>query len=49
MAQIVVVALVASSTGLLWYVPYLILFAIPTGVATGFTAIYFFQKAPKMA
>ncbi len=47
MVQITVAALLVSSANLLWYLPYLILFALPTGLATGITTIYFVAKAPK--
>lgn len=46
MVQIVVAALLVSSVTLLWYLPYLILFALPTGLATGITTIYFIEKVP---
>lgn len=45
--QITVAALLVSSVTLLWYLPYLILFALPTGLATGMTTIYFLAKVPK--
>lgn len=44
--QITVAALLVSSVTLLWYLPYLILFALPTGLATGMTTIYFLAKVP---
>ncbi len=47
MVQIIVASLLVSSATLLWYLPYLILFALPTGLATGITTIYFMQKVPK--
>lgn len=47
MVQIIVAAALVSSITLLWYLPYLILFALPTGLATGITAIYFMEKVPK--
>ena len=45
--QMIVAAIVVSSISLLWYLPYLVLFALPTGVATGMIAIYFLAKAPQ--
>lgn len=45
--QIGVAALFVSSMTLLWYLPYLILFALPTGFATGLTTIHFLAKVPK--
>ena len=47
MIQIAVAAFLVSSVGLLWYLPYLILFALPMGWATGMTVLYFLVKAPK--
>lgn len=47
-AQIMMAALVVSSITLLWYLPYLILFAVPTGWATGITVVYFLTKAPSL-
>ena len=47
LAQIMVAALVVGSQSLLWYLPYLLVFAVPTGVATGFTTYYFLSKLPK--
>lgn len=45
--QITVAALLVASAGLFWYLPYLILFALPTGLATGFTAMFFLRKFSK--
>ncbi|MBP2625966.1 MAG: Heptaprenyl diphosphate synthase component [Firmicutes bacterium] len=45
--QITVAALLVSSITLLWYLPYLILFALPTGLATGMTTLYFLAKVPQ--
>jgi heptaprenyl diphosphate synthase len=45
--QIAVAAILVSSANLLWYLPYLVLFALPTGLATGITTIYFVAKVPK--
>jgi len=45
--QIMVAALLVSSVTLLWYLPYLILFALPTGLATGMTTSYFLAKVPR--
>lgn len=47
MVQIMVAASLVESVDLLWYLPYLILFAIPTGLATGLTTVYFVAKVPK--
>ena len=44
--QISVAAFLVSSVTLLWYLPYLILFALPTGLATGMTTRYFLAKVP---
>ncbi|MBP2639731.1 MAG: Heptaprenyl diphosphate synthase component [Firmicutes bacterium] len=46
-AQIIIAALLVVSTGLLWYLPYLILFAVLTGAGTGFTAAYLLLKIPR--
>lgn len=48
LAQIVVAALVVASSSLLWYLPYLVLFAVPTGLATGFTTSFFLAKISKL-
>lgn len=45
--QIAVAALLVSSVTLLWYLPYLILVALPTGFVTGMTTIYFIAKVPR--
>jgi len=46
-AQIMIAALLVVSAGLLWYLPYLILFAVLTGAGTGFTAAYILLKIPR--
>lgn len=48
LAQMSVAAWIVSSAGLLWYVPYLLLFALPTGVATGITTVYLLAKVPRL-
>lgn len=45
-AQVVLAAILVNSWGLLWYLPYLLLFAVPTGLCTGLAANYFFSKFP---
>ncbi|MBP2653276.1 MAG: Heptaprenyl diphosphate synthase component [Firmicutes bacterium] len=45
--QISVAALVVASSNVFWYLPYLILLAVPTGIATGLTAVYFLTKLPQ--
>lgn len=45
--QISVAALVVASSSVFWYLPYLILLAVPTGMATGLTAMYFLKKLPQ--
>lgn len=47
-SQIVVAALIVSSGTLLWYLPYLLLFALPTGWVTGMIVVYFLRKVPKL-
>ncbi len=46
LAQVVLAAALVNSLGLLWYLPYLLLFAVPTGLCTGLAANYFLAKAP---
>ena len=45
-AQICVAAVIVSSIGILWYLPYLLLFALPTGLATGMTTSFLLAKLP---
>jgi heptaprenyl diphosphate synthase len=47
LAQISVAAALVASSGLFWYLPYLLLFALPTGLATGLTASFFLAKLPQ--
>ncbi len=47
LAQIAVAALLVASAAIFWYLPYLALFALPTGLATGFTAAYFLARLPR--
>lgn len=47
LAQLGVAAVLVSSAGLLWYLPYLLLFAVPTGLATGLTAAFFLARLPR--
>ncbi|WP_371371536.1 Gx transporter family protein [Sporomusa aerivorans] len=47
-AQILLAAALVDSAGLLWYLPYLLLFAIPTGLFTGLAANYLVAKSPAM-
>lgn len=47
LVQISVAALLVASASILWYLPYLVLFALPTGLATGFTAAYFLARLPR--
>lgn len=46
--QIVTAALLVSSMNLLWYLPYLVLFAIPMGLITGITLHYFLAKLSRL-
>ena len=46
-AQIIIAALLVASAGLLWYLPYLILFAVFTGTGTGFVVAYILIKMPR--
>lgn len=47
LAQLAVAALLVGSETMFWYLPYLLLFALPTGVGTGYTAAYFLLKLPR--
>lgn len=47
LAQIAVAALLVASAAIFWYLPYLALFALPTGLATGLTAAYFLARLPR--
>jgi len=46
LVQIGVATLLVANAALLWYLPYLVLFALPTGLVTGFTTVYFLEKLP---
>ncbi|QDR80117.1 Gx transporter family protein [Sporomusa termitida] len=46
LAQVTMAAVIVYSPGLLWYAPYLVLFAVPTGLFTGLAVNYLFAKAP---
>lgn len=46
LAQVTIAAMIVSSPGLLWYAPYVLLFAVPTGLFTGLAVNYLFAKAP---
>lgn len=46
MAQLLVVAGLVQTPGLLYYLPYLLLFAVPTGVATGVAGAALLRKMP---
>ncbi|SDE73458.1 Gx transporter family protein [Sporomusa acidovorans] len=45
--QVVLAAILVHSAGLLWYAPYLLIFAIPTGLFTGLAANYCLAKVPE--
>ncbi|EAX48116.1 Heptaprenyl diphosphate synthase component I [Thermosinus carboxydivorans Nor1] len=45
--QMLTAAFLVASPGLFWYLPYLLLFAAPTGLVTGLTAQYFLAKLPR--
>lgn len=45
-AQVALASMIVYSSGLLWYVPYVLLFAVPTGLFTGLAVNYFFAKIP---
>jgi heptaprenyl diphosphate synthase len=44
--QVILAAILVHSWGLLWYLPYLLIFAVPTGVFTGLAANYCLAKVP---
>jgi heptaprenyl diphosphate synthase len=46
-AQVILAAFIVSSTGLLWYIPYLVFFAVPTGILTGALVIYLKARIPE--
>ncbi len=48
LAQVVLAAALVNSSGLLWYLPYLLLFAVPTGLCTGLAANYFLVGSGKL-
>ena len=45
-AQIVVAAALVASYGLFWYLPYLLLLAVPTGFFTGYGVASFLTRMP---
>ncbi|MBP2644684.1 MAG: Heptaprenyl diphosphate synthase component [Firmicutes bacterium] len=49
LSQLCVAAVVVVSSGILWYSPYLVLIAVPTGIITGFSTAYFLEKFPQTA
>lgn len=44
--QVILAAVLVHSLGLLWYLPYLLVFAVPTGLFTGLAANYCLAKVP---
>ncbi len=44
--QVILAAILVHSLGLLWYLPYLLIFAVPTGLFTGLAANYCLAKVP---
>lgn len=46
LTQISIAAVIVASAGLLWYLPYLLVFALPTGWATGMTTGFLLAKLP---
>jgi len=43
-AQLFMATILVSNLSVLWYLPYLFLFALPTGVAVGYGAAFFLTK-----
>lgn len=48
LAQLLMASVLVNSLGIFWYLPYLMLFALPTGLATGWTALFFLNKLPAL-
>ncbi|MBP2649615.1 MAG: Heptaprenyl diphosphate synthase component [Firmicutes bacterium] len=46
-AQLSIAAVLVVSSGVFWFLPYLVLFSVPTGVVTGVGVTYFFRKLPQ--
>ena len=46
LAQISMAALLVASAGLFWYLPYLVLFSLPTGFFTGYIVERFLARTP---
>lgn len=46
--QLSIAAIAVNSVGLLWYLPYMLLFAVPTGIMTGLVAYYFRAKISRV-
>lgn len=44
--QVLTAAVLVSSISLLWYIPYVVLLAIPMGLVTGYTSGYFMGRMP---
>lgn len=42
--QIIMASIIVVNVGMIWYLPYLLLLAVPTGIATGCSAYYFLKK-----
>ena len=49
LAQITAAALLVASFGVVWYLPYLLLFALPTGLITGLVAHFFLTRMSRIA
>lgn len=49
LAQLTIAAALVGSKTMFWYLPYLLLFAVPTGIGTGYTAAFFLSKLPRAA
>ncbi|MCX7781068.1 MAG: Gx transporter family protein [Negativicutes bacterium] len=46
-AQVAAAAILVGSPGVLWYLPYAVLFAVPLGAVTGMTALFALAKLPQ--
>ena len=47
-AQILIATAIVQNWNVLWYLPYIVLCAIPAGMLTGFAAAYFFSAWDKL-
>lgn len=48
LSQLFIAALLVSSLSVLWYIPWLMVFAVPTGIVTGVAASFFLHHTAKV-